>query len=316
MDRRHLEYFVAVAELGSFTRAAHALSIAQPSLSNAIGWLERDLDTLLFERHGRGVRLTPAGEALLEPARRSLRSFQLARGAVRAVSEAGFGHLSIITNTLWAVEPLAAIIGSFREAHPGVQVTVADPAHRGDVLDTVRFGGAELGLLDGTPPGGILSSQWLTDLELVAVLPPSEGTSSGAPVGRSGSASIDDLASIGLVCTPGGTSLRSFVDELLEAVGRPTDVAVETAHLASVVPMVLARAGAAVLPRGMASDATTKGARVLPLEPPVRQSVHVVWREGKVSTLAQHFVDFCVDFCGDFCGDGIGTISPADSQSV
>ena len=123
--------------------------------------------------------------------------------------------------------------------------------------------------------------------------------------------SIDDLAAIGLVCTPDGTSLRSFVDELLEAVGRPTDVAVETAHLASVVPMVLNRAGAAVLPRGMATDAALKGARVLPLDPPVRQSVHVVWRDGKVSSLAQHFVDFCADFCAD----SVGTIFSADSQS-
>jgi DNA-binding transcriptional LysR family regulator len=53
----------------------------------------RHLESRLFECHGRGVRLTPAGEALLEPARRSLRSFQLARGALRAVSEAGFGRL-------------------------------------------------------------------------------------------------------------------------------------------------------------------------------------------------------------------------------
>ena len=138
MDRRHLEYFVAVAELGSFTRAAQSLSIAQPSLSHAIGWLERDLGSRLFERHGRGVRLTPAGEALLEPARRSLRSFQLARGAVRAVAEGGFGRLSIITNTLWAVDPLAGLIGGFRAVHPGVQLTVADPARRSDVLDAVR----------------------------------------------------------------------------------------------------------------------------------------------------------------------------------
>src|ERR671921_352267 len=120
MDRRHLEYFVAIAELGSFTRAAQSLSIAQPSLSYAIGWLERDLGAQLFERHGRGVRLTPAGEALLEPARRSLPSFPPPPGA----------------------------------------------------LDAVRLGGAELGLLDGTPPGEVLTGRWVADHEFVAVLPP------------------------------------------------------------------------------------------------------------------------------------------------
>ena len=288
MDLKQLEYFVRVAELGSFTRAAQSLSIAQPSLSHAIGWLERDLGSRLFERHGRGVRLTPAGEALLKPARRSLRSFQLARGAVRAVSEGGFGRLSIITNTLWAVDPLAQLIGGFRGLHPGVQLTVADPARRSDVLDAVRLGRAELGLVDGTPPRGILASRWLAEHELVAVLP----TRSGAVPPSIG---IEELEETGLVCTPGGTALRSIVDELLEAVGLPTEVAVETAHLASVVPLVLAGAGAAVLPRGLAAEAAAKGSRVVPLAPAARSEVHLIWRDGRLSALAQHFVDFCAD---------------------
>ncbi len=286
MDRRHLEYFVAVAEQGSFTRAAAALSIAQPSLSHSIALLERDLGAQLFARDGRGTRLTPAGEALLEPARCALRSFQLAREAVRAVSEGGFGQLSIITNTLWAVDPLAGMIGRFRTQHPGVQVTVADPARRSDVLDAVRLGAAELGLLDGTPPGGLLQSCWLLDHELVAVRMP--GSAAEAPT-----VTMEELLPLGLVCTPVGTALRAMVDERLEAAGRAGDVAVETAHLASVVPMVLAGAGAALLPQGLAADAAAKGAHVQRLDPPARASVHLVWREGRLSALARHFVEVC-----------------------
>jgi len=288
VDRRHLEYFVAVAEQGSFTRAAASLSISQPSLSHAIAMLERDLGAQLFDRDGRGTRLTPAGDALLEPARRVLRSFQLARGAVRAVSKGGFGRLSIITNTLWAVDPLAGMVGRFRSLHPGVQVTVADPARRSDVLDAVRLGAAELGLVDGTPPGGLLAARWLEHHELVAVLPPG----SGAP---SSTMAFEELLPIGLVCTPAGTALRALVEERLESAGRPGDVAVETAHLASVVPLVLAGAGAALLPQGLAADAAAKGACVLPLDPPARAAVHLIWREGKLSPLAHKFVDACTN---------------------
>ena len=287
MDRRHLEYFVAVAEHGSFTRAAAALSIAQPSLSHSIAWLERDLGSKLFERHGRGVHLTPSGEALLEPARRALRSFQVARGAVRSVSDGGFGHVSIITNTLWAVDPLAGLIGRFRTLHRGVQVTIADPARRADVLDAVRLGGAELGLLDGAPPGGRLSSRWLADHELVAVLP-SDAASSG------GTTTVEDLLPLGLICTPVGTALRALLDEQLEAAGQPVEVAVETAHLATVVPLVLAGAGAALLPQGLAAEAAAKGARVLALDPPTRTSVHIVWRTGRLSEPAEHFLASCL----------------------
>jgi LysR family transcriptional regulator, carnitine catabolism transcriptional activator len=284
VDRRHLEYFLAVAEQGSFTRAAAELSIAQPSLSHAIALLERDLGSQLFDRNGRGSRLTPEGEALLEPARQALRSFQLARGAVRAVSEGGFGLLAIITNTLWAVDPLAPMIGRFRSLHPHVQVTVADPVRRSEVLDTVRLGGAELGLVDGEPPGGLLHSTWLVDQELVAVLPPHSSS-----VGTS--TTIADLVPLGLVCTPEGTALRALLDERLEAAGRPGEVAVETAHLASVVPMVLAGAGAALLPQGLAAEAAAKGARLVRLDPPARTSVHLIWREGRLSPLAHHFVE-------------------------
>lgn len=303
MDRRHLEYFVAVAELGSFTRAAQSLSIAQPSLSHAIGWLERDLGSRLFERHGRGVRLTPAGEALLEPARRSLRSFQVARGAVRAVSEGGFGHLTLITNTLWAVDPLARLIGGFRQQHPGVRLSVADPARRSDVLDAVRLGGAEIGLLDGRPPQGILASRWLAEQELVAVLPAATGPTPAA-------LSIEDLDAIGLVCTPAGTALRAIVDDLLETMGLPSEVTVETAHLASVVPLVLAGAGAAVLPTGLAAEAAAKGSRVVPLAPAARSEVHLVWRDGRLSPLARRFVDFCAS------GDDAGSEVVADGRPV
>jgi LysR family transcriptional regulator, carnitine catabolism transcriptional activator len=314
MDRRHLEYFVAVAEFGSFTRAAASLSIAQPSLSHSIAWLERDLGSELFERHGRGVRLTPSGEALLEPARRALRSFQLARGAVRSVAEGGFGHLSIITNTLWAVDPLAQLIGRFRLLHPGVQMVVSDPARRADVLDAVRLGGAELGLLDGTPPGGLLSSLWVADHELVAVLPPRSAPLNDTPAGTT---TVDELLPHGLICTPAGTALRALLDQQLEAAGRPAEVAVETAHLAAVVPLVLAGAGAALLPQGLAAEAGAKGARVLPLAPPTRTSVYVVWRTGRLSAPAQHFLAFCQDDEPDVIGPSdMAAGSSTDSRSV
>ena len=309
MDRRHLEYFLAVADLGSFTRAASALLIAQPSLSQSIAALERDLGSKLFERHGRGVRLTPAGEALVEPARRTVRSFMLARGAVRSVTDGGFGRLAIITNTLWAIDPLARMIGEFRRVHPGVHLTVADPSRRSDVVDEVRLGEADLGLLDGTPPGGILASHWLADHELVAVLPTH-------PAGPTDAVTVEELVPFGLISTPVGTALRTLVDDQLEAAGRPAEVAVETAHVASVVPLLLAGAGAALLPQGLAADAAAKGARVLPLRRPSRTSVHLVWRKGRLSELGEHFLAFYGVLADASPAPVMGSASVPDSRTV
>lgn len=292
MERRHLEYFLAVAESGSFTRAAAVLNIAQPSLSHSIAALERELGSPLFERLGRGVKLTTAGEAMLEPARRTVRSFALAQGAVRSVADAGFGRLSIISNTLWAIEPLVRVIGEFRLVYPAVQFTVTDPSTRSDVLESVRLGAADFGLLDGKAPAGALASQWLVDHELVAVLPTRSSVSALA-------VTVTDLVPLGLISTPRGTALRALLDEQLEAAGQPVEVAVETAHLASVIPLVLAGAGAALLPEGLASDAAAKGARVLRLTPPTRAAVHIIWRADRLNGLGQHFLGVANDLFGD-----------------
>lgn len=282
MDRRHLEYFLAIAESGSFTRAAAALNIAQPSLSHTIMMLERELGSQLFDRLGRGVKLTAAGQALMEPARRTLGAFQLAQAAVRSVKDVGFGRLSVISNTLWAIEPLVQIIGEFRQLHPGVQFTVADPQRRFDVLEQVRSGDADFGLVDGTPPSGALESLWLVDHRLVAVLPPD-----ALPGART--VTLAELVPFGLISTPQGTALRELLDTELQTAGLSSEIAVETAHLASVVPLVLAGAGAALLPEGLAAAAEAKGASVVAMHKPRTAAVHLIWRAGGLTGPAQHF---------------------------
>lgn len=276
VDRRQLEYFLAVADAGSVTHAARVLSIAQPSLSYAIRGLERELGETLFERHGRGVRLTPAGRALVVPARRALRSFGQAEAAVRGAGGSGYARLRVVANTVWAIDPLVRVVGELRQLRPRLRVEVTDPASRTVVVEQVRAGEADFGLLAGTPPGAPLRSLAMVELELVAVLPPGTGPHHGLVAGTA------ELARHGLVSTPPGTALRALLDERLEAAGltgEAAEPAVETAHVASLVPLVLAGAGATLLPEAMAADAGAQGARLARLEPPSRATVHLVWRE-------------------------------------
>jgi DNA-binding transcriptional LysR family regulator len=290
MDRRQLEYFLAVAETQSFSGAARALNIAQPSLSHSIASLERELGVTLFERLARGVRMTDAGAAMLEPARRVLRSFALVSGAARSANETGYGRITIITNTLWAVEPLVRVIGEFRLLHPSVQFVVSDPSRRSDVVDSVRSGAVDFGVVDGTPPAGALASRWLVEHELVAVVPPRALSNQVA-------VTVSDLVPLGLISTPPGTELRAVLDAQLEAAGHRQEVSVETAHVAAVIPLVLAGAGATLLPAGLAGDAAAKGARVASLVPPTRSTAHLIWRSGRLTPVTEHFLGVVADLC-------------------
>lgn len=291
VERRHLEFFLAIADAGSFTRAAQVLHVAQPSLSYSMRTLEAELGAALFERHGRGVRLTAAGEALVAPARRAVRSFGLAVSAVRGVADGESGLLRIVSSTTWAVHPLVGLIGQFRRLRPQVRFEVTDPAARTVVLDQVRTGQVDFGLVDGPPPAGALASLELAEQRLVAVLP--------AGSGQALTVTAAELVRHGLIGTPRGTALRGLLDAHLEAAGEGTEVMVETAHAASVVPLVLAGAGAAVLPEGMATDAATKGARVARLEPEGRASVSLVWQGSGPGGVAADFLELVREHRGD-----------------
>jgi LysR family carnitine catabolism transcriptional activator len=101
---------------------------------------------------------------------------------------------------------------------------------------------------------------------------------------------VAELVPLGLISTPRGTAMRTLLDEQLEAAGAPPDVAVETAHVASVIPLVLAGAGVAILPEGLGAEAAAKGARVVRLDPPTRAAVSLVWRRGRLSQLGEQLL--------------------------
>ena len=122
MELRHLRYFVVVAQEVNFTRAAQRLRIAQPALSSQIKKLEQELGVRLFERAGRGVRLTEAGQLLLQEARHH---FAQIEQTVRAVQETGYGEvgrLSLGFIPAASNSVLPPILREFRNRFPKVEL--------------------------------------------------------------------------------------------------------------------------------------------------------------------------------------------------
>src|ERR1700735_818535 len=126
MDERRLRYFLAIVEEGSVTAAAARPHVAQPSLSQSLRGIERELGTELFDRVGRGLQLTSAGHALIGPARQALLALDAARSAGREIAAALAGELAIAARATLAADPLAEMVGRFRQAHPGVTVEIEE----------------------------------------------------------------------------------------------------------------------------------------------------------------------------------------------
>lgn len=287
MDLRNLGYFVRVVEHDTFTAAAQAAFVSQPALSHGIDRLETELGVELFERIGRRVRLTAAGEALIGPARQALRDVETARAAVEAVAGLTAGHLDLGALPTLAVDPLATLVGAFRVAHPDVTIRLSDPADSATLVTMVTSGDVEIGITVGTPTDTGLEVRQLGHQDLLAVLPP--GT---ALPGRS--VDVRQLATFPLVAASPGTATRNQLEEAFGSAGAVPHVAVTTAQREAILPLVLAGAGATLFPGPLAEQAAALGAVVVPLRPSLTRTIVALHRPGPLSPAAAAFLDLAL----------------------
>ncbi|GGY40349.1 LysR family transcriptional regulator [Streptomyces xanthochromogenes] len=285
MDVRQLEYFLAIVDHGGFGRAASALYLSQPSLSQAVRALERDLGSSLFHRIGRRAVLTEAGTALIEPARAAVRSLETARARVAAVRELREGRLDIAVMPSQAVEPLTTMIRGFTGRHPGVSVNIRAAFTARDVIDMVRTGAAELGLLatSGPPPDTEVVSRVVGEQRFVLVTPPNASFSSGSSV------DCTELAGQRLIVGQRGTGMRAYVDGLRER-GIAFTIAAETEHRVAILPLVLAGVGVAVVTESWRDMAERAGALVLDIEPKSTLRIALIGRRAEQSPAAEAFL--------------------------
>lgn len=283
MDVRQLRYFLAVVEHGGVTRAAEALYLAQPSLSQALRAFERQVGVRLFDRGPAGLVLTAQGAALVEPARRILADLDAARDAVGAVAELNVGRLDVAADSTLAMDPLARITGRLHRRHPGLVVDVAAPADAVDVPEAVRRGRFEIGLA-GLPvrtPG--LHARPLGSQELCLVLPP--GSDLPDPV------ALRALERIALVLPTTGSPIRATIDRAFVAAGATAWVAVECDHLEALANMVLEGAGATFFPAAFAAAWGRAGAVVRTTRPAPVREIGLVHRAGPLTPGARAFLD-------------------------
>ncbi|MCI0354514.1 MAG: LysR family transcriptional regulator [Acidobacteria bacterium] len=171
LEVRHLKLLAAVAEEGSVTGAARQLHLTQSALSHQLRDAEQKLGTRLFLRLGRRMVLTPAGEQMLESARRVLSELEGAEQRVRQQGEGTRGVLRLSTQCYTCYHWLPELLRAFRERHPGVVIQIDAEATRTPV-EALLAGRLDVAITSSAPRNPRLRTRLLFEDDLLVVLPP------------------------------------------------------------------------------------------------------------------------------------------------
>lgn len=273
IELRHLRYFLAAAESSHFTRAAAQVHVTQPTLSHQIRQLEGQLNLRLFDRIGRRIKLTAAGELLLPHARRVFRELEEAQSALGELHGLKRGQLKVgIMQTVNACV-IPEIVSRFSAAHPGVRITCDEMAVE-DVEAGLESGKLDLGISFLPAALATLEGERLFTEDLVLVVRPDH------PLARQRTVKVKALARVPLVLLSRKYCTRQLIDHTFaEAKTRP-EVRVEMSSIESILSTIRESGLPSILPM-LALCQRDKRLVAVPLtEPKPYRHVGLLWLRG------------------------------------
>ena len=271
MNLRQLHYFLAVADEGSFTRAAERLFVAQPSLSQQIKSLEQELGGPLLERLPRGVRLTAAGKAFMTEARAAVTHAASATRNARGVLGLEGGELEVATVTSVAFGVLPSAFRTWHERYPGTTIALREYTHRSALDDAVRLGVGDIAV--GPRPahwrGPVVDLGWE---EFVVVLPASDPLAeAGHPV------PLEDLADRDWVLFGPDHGLSALILNVCARAGFTPRRTVQTGQVAAAGHLAAAGLGVTIIPSNVVPQGLD--AAIRSLEPPLMRQLVAFTRQ-------------------------------------
>jgi LysR family transcriptional regulator, nitrogen assimilation regulatory protein len=241
MDLKQIEYFVRVAELGSFTRASAALGIAQPALSRQVRLLEVELRQNLLLRNGRGATPTEAGKTLLEHGRGILHQVGRAREDLGRVRGALAGRVAVGMPTSVAKVLTVPLIRAFQQRMPEASLSISEGLSVA-LHESLTVGRLDIALLYNPLPAPDVELAELVQEDLVLVQHKSLRSKTRKAI------SLRELAAVPLIIATRPNALRTLVETELSAVGQRASIALEIDGVAAMLDLVADNAGAAILP--------------------------------------------------------------------
>ena len=284
MDLRQLKAFLEVANTLNFTRAAEALSIAQPAVSMSIGKLEEELDLILFNRQGRQIALTTEGEVLLRHAKKILADISVAETEMNELKELSSGEVRIGIPPMMSSYYFPRVIRDFRAEYPYLQLTVMGEG-AGHIQRQISSGEIDLGVIAGDKiPEGLASRCFLRE-EIVACVP------SGHQLSGRLAIRLEELLSEPLILFKQGYYMRELTDKLQLGLSQKPQVVFETNLFSLVRSLVGEGVGVSTLLRMVVADDSSIAA--VSFDPPLYLDLHIAWKEdGYLSRANRAFLNF------------------------
>jgi LysR family hydrogen peroxide-inducible transcriptional activator len=278
MELHQLRYFCAIAETGSFSRAAEQCHVAQPSLSQQILKLEDELGVRLFDRLGRSVRLTEVGKTFLPRARAVLRELEAARGDVVERKDSIAGPVTVGAIPTVAPYLLPSILTAFSKKFPQAQLTVIEEITP-VLLDRLRASTVDVAILALPIRGHEFDSFPLLTEPLFAVLPKKH------PLAHRRSISLKDVRKEPFLLLRDGHCFRENAVAACDRARVHPQVIFESGQFSSLLGMVGAGMGVSIIPQ-MAVDQKAGCRYVSISDPEATRTIGVVVLRGRSLTRA------------------------------
>lgn len=286
MNVRQLQIFSEVAKHLSFSRAARSIRIAQPAISIAIKKLERELDTILFNRDARNISLTPEGAALLKHAAKILAQVSEARLEMLELKGLEKGDVSIAVPAMHGAYFFPDIVSAFMDKYPNIRIHAKEEGIQ-EIEQDLLSGAVDLGLVVAGQTSGEIELEPLGDEEMVACVPPHHPRLKGPTV------TIAQVLREPLIALRSGYFLRDMIDRTGEELEIRPNVVFDTNLFIPPLFKKLVRDGRGIgicLRLFLHGERELKG---LSFDPPVHLRMGIAWKKGRYLSAANRaFVDF------------------------
>lgn len=287
MDMRHLQYFLEVAQWKSFTKAAQALYITQPTISKMIKNLEEELGVILFDRIGKRIELTDAGTVLLTQAQHMVKAFDEMTSHLDELMKVKRGRIRIGLPPMVGSNFFPSIIGKFREEYPGITLQLFEDGSK-KVEAEVGAGELDIGVVLLPTNEELFESFSFVKQQLMLVVHASH------PLADHKEASLIDLKEESFLLFHEDFALHDRIIAECERLGFYPNVVYKSSQWDFISEMVAANLGIALLPEAICRELDGKRVRTIPLTNPVMPwHLAMIWRKDSyLSFAAREWIAF------------------------